>query len=75
MMIFSAKVEDLHARYVDNLQKALDLERQISKQRDTIADKAIDRQLAAEFKKHLKQTEGHLTRLENLLRHSAGEAA
>ncbi len=69
MRMASGKVEDLQARYVDNLRKALDLERKISERRNMAADKEIDRQLAAEFKKHLKQTEGHITRLENLLSH------
>ena len=70
-----SKVEDLHARHVDNLKKTLDLERRISKNRNTLANKSIDRELVAEFRRHLKQTEGHLTRLENLLRHLGSEAA
>ena len=75
MKMLSGKVDDLHSRYVDNLQKALDLEREISKQRNNLADKAIDPQMAEEFRRHLKQTEGHFKRLENLLHQSTGEAA
>lgn len=75
MKIFSSKVEDLQARRIDNLKKALDLERRISNNSDTPADKAIDPQLAAEFRRHLKQTEEYISQLENLLHHSADEAA
>jgi ferritin-like metal-binding protein YciE len=56
---------------VDKLRVALDLERKIADTVPAIADSPIDTQLVTEFRRNLRQTECHIERLEDLLRHYA----
>jgi ferritin-like metal-binding protein YciE len=60
---------------VDKLRVALDIERKIADAVPQIADRSIDRHLATEFKRRLKQTECQIARLENLFRNATGVAA
>jgi ferritin-like metal-binding protein YciE len=74
MKMFSARVEDPHARYVDNLKKALDMERKIANTPPPVSDPVTDLKIAGEFRDYLRQSEGLLERIEGLLRRSATEA-
>ena len=77
MKLFPAKTKDLEASCadVDRLRIALDIERRVSNALPKTADLSIDQLLTLEFKRHLRQTEGHLARLEDLFRNAAGKAA
>jgi ferritin-like metal-binding protein YciE len=74
MKLFSENIEDLRTLYTTNLQKALDMERKITKALPTMIEKSTDPQLAAAFRDHLEQTRGHVAKVESLLREINGEA-
>ena len=73
MKIFSANIEDLRTLYIDNLQKALDMEQHITKALPKMIEKSSDPELAEAFADHLEETQGHVTKLETLLREATGE--
>jgi ferritin-like metal-binding protein YciE len=68
MKLFSANIEDLRSLYIDNLQKALDMEEKITKALPDLIAKSTDPDLAAAFRNHLQETEGHVMKVETLLR-------
>jgi ferritin-like metal-binding protein YciE len=74
MKLFSENIEDLRTLYTTNLQKALDMERKITKALPTMIEKSADPQLATAFRNHLEQTRGHVAKVESLLREVKGEA-
>jgi ferritin-like metal-binding protein YciE len=74
MKLFSENIEDLRTLYTTNLQKALDMERKITKALQTMIEKSTDPQLATAFRDHLEQTRGHVAKVESLLREAKGEA-
>jgi ferritin-like metal-binding protein YciE len=74
MKLFSENIEDLRTLYTTNLQKALDMERKITKALPTMIEKSTDPQLATAFRNHLEQTRGHVAKVESLLREAKGEA-
>jgi ferritin-like metal-binding protein YciE len=74
MKLFSENIEDLRTLYTTNLQKALDMERKITKALPTMIEKSTDPQLATAFRDHLEQTRGHVAKVESLLREAKGEA-
>lgn len=67
MKFFSANLHDLRELYVTSLQKALDMEQQITKALPTMIDKATDVQLKQGLETHLRETEGHVSQLQNIL--------
>jgi len=75
MKIFSENIEDLRTLYIANLKKALDMEQKITKALPTMIEKSTDQQLATAFRNHLEETEGHVTKVESLLRDATGEAS
>jgi len=75
MKIFSANIEDLRSLYIDNLQKALDMEQHIVKALPTMIDKSSDPELADAFRNHLEETNGHVSKVERLLNDVQGEAS
>jgi ferritin-like metal-binding protein YciE len=75
MKLFSANIEDLRSLYIDNLQKALDMEQKITKALPTLIEKSTDAELADAFRTHLQETEGHVTKVESLLREATGDAS
>ena len=75
MKFFSANIEDLRTLYIDNLQKALDMEQHITKALPTMIEKSSDPELAEAFQNHLAETEGHVAKVESLLRDATGEAS
>lgn len=74
MKLFSANIEDLRSLYIDNLQKALDMEQKITKALPKLIEKSTDPALANAFSEHLTQTEGHVSKVEALLRDATGDA-
>ena len=73
MKLFSENIEDLRTLYVTGLKKALDMEQKITKALPTMIEKSTDTQLASAFRNHLTQTEGHVTKVQNLLRNATGD--
>jgi len=74
MKLFSSKIEDLRALYVNNLKKALDMEQQITEALPKMIEKSSDPQLATAFRDHLQQTQGHIAKVESLLNDATGDS-
>lgn len=64
--------EELHELFLDELADLLNAEKQLTKALPKMAKAANARELADAFKSHLKETEGHVTRLEKVFK-SLGE--
>jgi ferritin-like metal-binding protein YciE len=75
MKLFSANIEDLHSLYIDNLQKALDMEQHIVKALPKMIEKSTDPELAEAFSNHLAETQGHVSKVEGLLRQATGDSS
>jgi ferritin-like metal-binding protein YciE len=74
MKVFSANIQDLRTLYVSNLKKALDMEQKILKAFPSLINKTSDPELAKAFETHFSETDGHVKRIENLLRRNIGES-
>lgn len=74
MKFFSANIEDLRTLYIDHLKKALDMEQKITDALPKMIDKSTDAQLATAFRDHLEQTQGHVAKVEALLRNATDDA-
>ncbi|HET9087496.1 MAG TPA: DUF892 family protein [Acidobacteriaceae bacterium] len=75
MKLFSANIEDLRALYINNLKKALDMEQKITKSLPLMIDKSTDPDLTTALRNHLQETEGHVSKVESLLRRITGNTA
>jgi ferritin-like metal-binding protein YciE len=73
MKLFSENIEDLRTLYVTSLQKALDMEQKITKALPTMIEKSTDPQLATAFRNHLTETQGHVAKIQTLLREATGD--
>ena len=58
--------KNLHDAFLDELRDVYDAEKQLVKALPKLADAASDRSLRAAFTSHLKETEGHVKRLEQV---------
>lgn len=67
MKIFSANLESLGELYNNHLEKALDMEQQITKALPMMMDKATDMQVKQALQSHLQETETHVEKLKQLL--------
>ena len=74
MKFFSANIEDLRTLYINHLKKALDMEQEITEALPEMIEKATDHQLATAFRDHLQQTQGHVAKVEALLRSATNDA-
>jgi ferritin-like metal-binding protein YciE len=74
MKVFSANIQDLRTLYFSNLKKALDMEQKITKALPNLIEKASDPELVVAFETHLQETDGHVTKVETLLRRNLGES-
>ncbi len=74
MKLISANIQDLRALYINNLQKALDMEQKITKALPDLINSSTDRELSTAFRNHLEETRGHASKVESLLRTNTGEA-
>jgi ferritin-like metal-binding protein YciE len=59
-----AKASTLHDAFLDELRDAYDAEKQLTKALPKMAQAASSDQLRAAFESHLKETQGHVERLE-----------
>jgi ferritin-like metal-binding protein YciE len=75
MKLFSANIEDLRSLYIDNLQKALDMEENIVKALPRMIENSSDAELANAFRTHLEETRGHVSEVQRLLDQATGEAS
>jgi ferritin-like metal-binding protein YciE len=73
MKVFSSNIQDLRTLYVSNLKKALDMEQKITKALPDLIDKASDPELITAFETHLKETDGHVAKVQALLQRHIGE--
>ena len=74
MKMFSANIEDLRTLYITNLSKALDMEQKITDALPKMIEESTDQQLATAFRDHLLQTEGHVAKVEALIRNATGDS-
>jgi ferritin-like metal-binding protein YciE len=61
-----AEAGTLHDAFLDELRDAYDAEKQLTKALPKLAKAATDAKLQAAFESHLKETQGHVTRLEQV---------
>jgi len=73
MKLISANIQDLRALYINNLQKALDMEQKITKALPDLIKSSTDTELSTAFRNHLEETRGHASKVESLLRTNTGE--
>jgi ferritin-like metal-binding protein YciE len=74
MKLFSANIEDLRTLYINHLQKALDMEQKITDALPEMINNATETQLATALRDHLQETQGHVVKVEGLLRSVSGDA-
>ena len=74
MKMFSANIDNLRNLYYNQLQMLLSAEQQITEALPKMASKATDPQLKKAFETHLEETRTHVTRLEQILNSTQGEA-
>jgi ferritin-like metal-binding protein YciE len=74
MKLTSEHLKSLHELYIAQLKKTLDMEREITKALPTMAEKASTPDLANAFRNHLRETEGHVSRIEQILKRQTGSA-
>lgn len=76
MGIFTPDLNTLRDLYTVELQKALDMERQIAeKGLPAMIEKSTSHELANAFRTHLEETKEHVSRLERILNENTGEAS
>jgi ferritin-like metal-binding protein YciE len=75
MKLISAHIEDLKTLYIQNLQKALDMEQKITTSLPDLIEASSDSELKDAFSTHLQETRGHVIKVESLLRSHTGEAS
>ena len=73
MKLTSEHLKSLHELYLAQLKKTLDMEREITKALPTMAEKATTPELANAFRTHLRETEGHVSRIEQILTRHTGK--
>lgn len=74
MKFFSANLQDLRGLYISSLEKALDMEQQITKVLPKMIDKATDPQLKQGLQTHQQETEGHVSQVQSILQQLTGDA-
>src|SRR5437763_11277284 len=60
------KIEPLQDLFIDELRDLYDAEKQLVKALPKMANAAASSQLRTAFENHLRETEGHVTRLERI---------
>lgn len=74
MKFMSANIDSLRKLYVNQLQMLLSAEQQITEALPKMIDKSTDAQLKQAFQSHLRETEQHVKRVEQILQQCVGEA-
>lgn len=67
MKFFSANIESLRELYINQLRSLLSTEQQITEALPKMMEKATDMELKQAFQTHLKETQTHVSRLEQIL--------
>jgi ferritin-like metal-binding protein YciE len=67
MKFFSENIDSLRELYINQLRTMLSAERQITDALPKMIEKSTDQQLKQAFESHLKETEVHVQRLEQIL--------
>ena len=73
MKFLSANLENLKALYIDQLRQLHSAETQITDALPKMIEKASDSQLKQALETHLRETRGHVTRLERVLQQVMGK--
>ncbi|QIB33789.1 ferritin-like domain-containing protein [Ancylobacter pratisalsi] len=74
MSIFSKDIKTMDDLFVHQLQDIYYAEKQIVKALPKMIDKTTDAKLKADFSKHLTETEGHITRVEEVFKMHGAKA-
>jgi ferritin-like metal-binding protein YciE len=74
MKFFSENLDSLRALYINQLQMLVSTEEQITDALPKMIEKATDPELKRAFDTHLQETRTHLSRVQQILRQSTGEA-
>src|SRR6195952_572513 len=75
MKLTSEHLKSLHALYIAHLKKSLDMEPEITKALPTMVEKSSTPELANAFRTHLRETESHVSRIEQILTRQTGAAS
>jgi ferritin-like metal-binding protein YciE len=67
MKFFSANIDSLRELYINQLRSLLSTEQQITEALPKMIEKATDPELKQAFQTHLKETQTHVSRLEQML--------
>jgi ferritin-like metal-binding protein YciE len=67
MKFFSANIDSLRELYINQLRSLLSTEQQITEALPKMIEKATDPELKQAFQTHLKETQTHVSRLEQIL--------
>lgn len=67
MKFFSANIDSLRELYINQLRSLLSTEQQITEALPKMIEKATDVELKQAFQTHLKETQNHVSRLEQIL--------
>lgn len=67
MKFFSANIDSLRELYINQLRSLLSTEQQITEALPKMIQKATDPELKQAFQTHLKETQTHVSRLEQIL--------
>jgi ferritin-like metal-binding protein YciE len=73
MKFFSANIESLRELYDNQIRSLLSTEQQITEALPKMIEKATDPELKQAFQTHLKETQNHVTRLEQILSERGGK--
>jgi ferritin-like metal-binding protein YciE len=73
MKFFSANLDNLKKLYVDQLQQLYSAENQITEALPKMIEKSRDSQLKQALDTHLRETKGHVSRLEQILQKATGK--
>lgn len=73
MKFFSANLESLRELYIDELRQLHSAETQITEALPKMIDAAREPQLKQALQTHLRETEGHVSRIEQILNQTKGK--
>lgn len=74
MKLLIEKIQNLRGLYINQARMLLAAEEEILDGLEQMRDAATDTQLQETFQSHRQETKVHVTRLERILQHTAGEA-
>jgi ferritin-like metal-binding protein YciE len=74
MKLLIEKIQNLKALYIDQVRTMLSAEEQIVDGLEKMEQAATDTELQEAFRLHRQETKVHITRLERILNHTAGDA-